>query len=303
MEFQPRLQLRGILAFLIITFAITYAIEGALIASGFRFTGLPGPLGQGVVFAVMWVPAIATLITVKLVTHEKPALTNFHIGSLKPYLASALVLPACFAIAYGITWALGLAQPDWNLDHFRGIFLASGVDVPPISEPAQALLGVFVASVVVGPFFNGLIALGEEIGWRGYLLPRLMPVGKPRAYVLVGVIWGLWHLPLVVIGFTYPNEPILGSFAFLALTTTLSVYVNELTLQNNSCLLAAWVHGIFNAQKLGLWSLLFPTYNALVGGYAGVIGILVWLALGWRQMRAGAGRREQAALARGEQAR
>ncbi len=295
MQTRHALERKGILVFLIITFAITYAIEGALIASGFRFSALPGPLGQGVVFAVMWVPALSTLITVKFITHEKPALANFRVGSYKPYLASALILPVCFAIAYGITWALGLAQPDWNLDHFRGLFLAAGVDVPEIPNPVLALLGIFAVSALVGPFFNGLVALGEEIGWRGYLLPRLMPLGKPRAYVLVGVIWGLWHLPLVVIGFTYPNEPILGPFAFIAMTTALSIYVNELTLQNNSCLLAAWVHGIFNSQKLGLWSLLFPTFNPLIGGYAGLIGIIVWLALGWWQMREGTGHRVPAA--------
>ena len=147
------------------------------------------------------------------------------------------------------------------------------------------LLGLFVASLLVAPFFNSLIALGEEIGWRGYLLPRLMPLGKVRAYLLLGIIWGLWHMPLVLIGFTYPGQPILGTLAFVAMTTALGIYINELTLQNNSCILAAWAHGIFNCQKLGVWSLLFPRVNPLLGGFSGVIGIAVWLGLGWWQMR------------------
>lgn len=287
MEIQRRLERNGVIAFLAITFAITYAVEGAPILSGFRFTAVPGPLGQVVVLGMMWVPTLATLLTVRLVTHERPALTNLRLGSWRAYAASAVVLPVCFAIVYGVTWALGLAQPDWNLEHFRAMFLAQGIDFPPIPEPAQALIGVLIASVVVAPFFNGLVALGEEIGWRGYLLPRLLSLGKTRAYVLVGVIWGLWHLPLVLIGFTYPNEPLLGTVAFVAMTTALSLYINELTLQNNSCILAAWIHGIFNSQKVGLWSLLFPTVNPLIGGYAGIIGIVVWTALGWWQMRAG----------------
>ncbi len=258
-----------------------------MILSGFRFAAIPGAFGQMIVMVAMWVPAVATLITVKFVTHEKPALGNFRLGSWKPYVAAALIVPVCFAIVYGLTWALGFGQPDWTLEQFRAMFLSAGINFPPIPNPAQPLLGILFASVMVAPFFNGLIALGEEIGWRGYLLPRLMPLGKTRAYLISGVIWGLWHLPLVLIGFTYPNQPILGALLFIAMTSTLGIYINELTIQNNSCLLAAWVHGIFNAQKLGIWALLFPQVNVLLGGFAGVVGIAVWLLLGlWQVSRA-----------------
>ncbi len=295
MQKPTTLERKGILTFLAITFGITYALEGALILSGFRFAAIPGAFGQVVVMIAMWVPTVATFITVRFVTHEKPALGNFRLGSWKPYLASALILPLCFAIIYGLTWAFGLAQPDWQLEQFRAMFLEAGIPFPPIPHPEQPLLGLFFASLVVAPFFNGLIALGEEIGWRGYLLPRLMPLGKLRAYLLSGVIWGLWHLPLILIGFTYPDQPILGTLAFIAMTTALGIYINELTLKHNSCVLAAWVHGTFNAQKLGVWSLLFPRVNPLLGGFAGVIGILVWLALGIWQVNLGSSRRVQVA--------
>ncbi len=87
-----------------------------------------------------------------------------------------------------------------------------------------------------------------------------------------------------------PNQPILGTLAFIAMTTAIGIYINELTLENNSCLLAAWVHGIFNSQKLGMWSLVFPRFNPLLGGFSGVVGILVWLALGgWQVSRARSG--------------
>jgi hypothetical protein len=75
------------------------------------------------------------------------------------------------------------------------------------------------------------------------------------------------------------------------MTTAIGIYINELTLENTSCLLAAWVHGIFNSQKLGMWSLLFPRFNPLLGGFSGIVGILVWLALGgWQVNRARSGR-------------
>jgi membrane protease YdiL (CAAX protease family) len=280
MQPQAGIERKGIFAFLIITFVITYAIEGVLILSGFRFAAIPGPYGQIVVFIAMWVPTVATIITVKFITHEKPALGNWHFGQWRSYLAVAITLPVCYAIIYGITWALGLARPDWTLGQFRAMFITQGFSFPPIPDPTQVLLGLFFASVVVAPFFNGLVALGEEIGWRGYLLPRLMPLGKTKAYLILGVIWGLWHTPLVLIGFTYPGQPIPGTLLFIAMTTGIGIYINELALQNNSCIIAAWAHGIFNCQKLGVWSLIFPKYNPLIGGFAGVIGIVVWFALG-----------------------
>lgn len=284
MHEQMALNRKGILSFLIITFAITYAMEMALIASGFRFAAIPGALGQYVVLIAMWVPAFAVWLTVKFVTREKPALGNWRIGSWKPYLTSMIILPLAYALIYAVTWALGLTQPDWKLDQFRAMFITSGVDFPPIPNPGQVLLGLFLASCFIAPFVNGLIALGEEIGWRGYLLPRLMPLGKLRAYILLGVIWGLWHMPIIWIGFTYPNQPVLGTLMFITLTTALGIYINELTLANNSCILAAWIHGVFNSQKLGMWALLFPVANPLVGGFAGLVGILVWFALGWQSM-------------------
>jgi membrane protease YdiL (CAAX protease family) len=287
MQRKVELERKGILAFLIITFAITYAVEGALILSGFRFSVIPGMYGQLVVLVAMWVPTVATFVTIKFVTHEKSALGNLRFGSWKPYVASALILPLCFAIVYGLTWALGLAQPDWTLEQFRATFIAAGTNPPPIPQPGLVLLGVLFASLLAAPFVNGLAALGEEIGWRGYLLPRLMPLGKGRAYLALGVIWGLWHMPLVLIGFTYPNQPILGTLMFIAMTTAFGIYINELTLKNNSCILAAWAHGIFNCQKLGVWQLLFPRFDPLLGGYSGAIGIVVWLGLGWWQVNRG----------------
>jgi membrane protease YdiL (CAAX protease family) len=278
---------KGSRSFLVITFAITYTIEGALILSGFRFASIPGAFGQIVVLVAMWVPTFAALVTARFVTHEKPGIGNFRLGSWKPYVGAALVLPLAFAVIYGVTWMLGLATLDLKLEQFRAMFIDAGMDLPAIPDPALPILGILFASLVIGPFVNGFIALGEEIGWRGYLLPRLMPLGKVKAYILSGLVWGLWHTPLVLIGFTYSNQPILGSLMFIAMTTALGVYINELTIQNNSCILAGWAHGIFNAQKLGVWSLIFPGVNPLIGGYAGIIGVIVLFALGlWQASRA-----------------
>ena len=172
-------------------------------------------------------------------------------------------------------------RPDFAMSGFLGLMAENGTDIST-APPAPALAAlIFFASAVTVPFFNALLALGEEIGWRGYLLPRLMPLGKPAAYAISGVVWALWHLPLILVGFNYPGYPVLGIFAFILLVTAIGVIENEVFLRySNSTLLAAWVHGLFNCQRLGLWGLIFVGINPLIGGHVGAVGIVVFWIVG-----------------------
>ncbi len=276
---------KGILWFLGIVFAVTYAMESALLIAGLRLDNVPSMYGQMIVVVAMWVPTVAAWITTRFITKEPFSVTRVRLGPVRPYLESALVVPAAFIVTYGLTWLLGLGQPDWNLTWFLGLMTSAGATLTGM-PPVGVVLGIlFVASLTVGPIVNSLFALGEEIGWRGFLLPRLMPLGKAKAYCLMGAIWALWHLPMILAGFVYPGQPVLGILAFVALLIAFGIYLNELSLRYRSSVLAGWVHGLFNAQKLGVWALLFPGVNPLVGGYAGLVGIAVWLVIGFWVLR------------------
>ncbi len=278
---------KGVSAFLIITFTLTYLIEGALIWAGFRIDEQPAVLGQLAIVGVMWTPALATVLTVKLVTREGFAGTNLRFGSWRPYVKTGLVIPAAFALIYALTWLLGLGAPDWRLIQFQAQMEAMGADLSQMPPPARILPITLLTTLLFTPFINSAVAFGEELGWRGYLLPKLMPLGKAKAYLLLGVIWGLWHAPLVLIGFNYPGYPFLGLLWMVGLMTALGSYINELTLRHRSTFLAAWMHGVFNSQGYGVWRLLFPAVNPLWGGMTGLIAILVWSALGIREIKRG----------------
>jgi len=273
---------KGIFSFLIITFGITYLIEGILILSGFRVTQIPAMGGQLVIAMVMWAPAAATLVTARFITHEKLVSTGLRFGkSWKPYLATALLIPPCFLITYLLTWMLGLGSPDWGLQEFFALIASSGADMSGAPSPTLLLGALLASSIFIAPFINSIFGLGEEWGWRGYLLPRLLPLGKRRATLLVGLIWGLWHAPLVLIGFNYPGYPLAGILFMVLLTTAISVGMNELSTRYDSAILAGWMHGAFNSQAYGIWRPLFPGVNPLLGGMTGLVGIAVFSLAGY----------------------
>lgn len=278
---------KGITAFLLITFGITYLAEGILILSGFRVTAVPPIIGQYVILGAMWIPAIAALITIRFITHEKMSSIDLRFGpSWKPYLATAVLIPLAFLLTYLLTWILGIGRPDWQLVSFFTTFASAGADMSNAPSSALLLSALFGISLVVAPFFNSIFGLGEELGWRGFLLPRLMlrlngqPGGKWKVYLLLGVIWGLWHAPLVAVGFKYPS-PVLGILFMMLFTTALGTYINELTLRYRSAILAGWTHGVFNSQAYGIWgALLFANTNPFLGGISGLVGIAVLFLVG-----------------------
>jgi uncharacterized protein len=271
---------KGIFSYLGITFGITYAIEIGMILAGVRFTEGTQIAAQYIVAAVMFVPAIATLITVKFITREGFGGTMLRFGKFKPYLVVWLLIPVAFALVYALTWALGITQPDFQMVYYMKLIASAGNATGPMPAPGLIYLVVFGVTLFPTPILNSVLGFGEELGWRGYLLPKLMPLGKVKAYSLMGLIWWLWHLPLLLIGFDYPGQnPLLGALMFMGLAMAVGTILNEMALRNRSSILAAWIHGVFNTQNLGMWAILFPSYNRALGGGVGLVGIVVWAAI------------------------
>ena len=126
---------KGIGSFLLLTFVMTFVYEACLIGSGMSMNfGLssagprPPAYAPVLVGLVMWVPTISTVIVVKFITREGFGVTNFRMGALKPYAVSALVIPGAFAVIYGLTWLLGLATPDWQLQGLRQALVARNTE-------------------------------------------------------------------------------------------------------------------------------------------------------------------------------
>ncbi|BCS87825.1 CPBP family intramembrane glutamic endopeptidase [Pseudodesulfovibrio sediminis] len=269
---------KPVLTFLGLTFAVTWGIEIALIAGGMDFT----PQAEFTtasfwLLAFMWIPGLVSILVCRFMegvrfTTMRAAL-SIRIGtSIKPYLLTILLIPLLFGVIYLLTLAAGLTTYDAQLATAPGEY---GAELTP-----DTLLHIFLpVSIVLGPFINLFFGLGEEIGWRGFLLPRLMPMGKTKAYTMMGIIWGLWHAPLIYAGFNYPGFPVSGIIMMCVISVAFGIFMNELTLHYGSSVLPAFIHGAFNAQGQGIWMWLFPITHPLLGGPFGLVGALCWTCL------------------------
>lgn len=124
-------------------------------------------------------------------------------------------------------------------------------DAPLSSLPPVPLLyGLMLAAGLVAGFtINGLFAFGEEYGWRGVLLDLLAPLGPARANVLVGVLWGLWHAPLIALGFNYGRHLTAGVALMCLWTVPLSFLLARAREWSGSVLAPAVIHGGINAMS------------------------------------------------------
>jgi uncharacterized protein len=102
--------------------------------------------------------------------------------------------------------------------------------------------------LMVSALIITLFTFGEEYGWRGYLLPRLLPLGEIRASLLVGLIWALWHLPLLLAGLNFPGVNVwLAILVFTFVTVAVSfAYTWFYVASSGSVLIAAVLHASFN---------------------------------------------------------
>src|SRR5215207_2176657 len=140
----------------------------------------------------MFAPAAASVVA-RLVLREGFADVSFRFGGRQTWrvILLALVFPVIIGlVAYGIAWATGLAQFD--PEPSAGLFARLAGEVT--SSPAMMFVIMLILTTFVWVFPSAFFAAGEEIGWRGYMLTRLIDAGVPRPVLVSGLLRGLWHV-------------------------------------------------------------------------------------------------------------
>ncbi len=240
---------------------------------------------------VMWAPALAHLLT-RLLTGEGWADVYLR-PRLKqgwPYYAAAWLLPGLLTIAGMVVFFLLFPRYyDPELTTLKRMLAQSSVDLETVNiwtiVAAQTL-----QAMLLSPLLNGLATFGEEFGWRGYLQPKLMGLGGRRAMLLMGLIWGAWHWPVILMGHNYgldyPGAPFLGPLAMVWFTLALGTFLGWVTLKAMSVWPAVIGHAAVNGMaNLGVIfmrgepnPLLGPLPVGLIGGVGfTVVALLLFL--------------------------
>ena len=147
--------------------------------------------------------------------------------------------------------------------------LPSGKTISPTIFLLAQVANGFIAGITI----NALFAFGEEIGWRGYLLKLFTGQRFLPTAIIIGTIWGLWHMPLILMGHNFPDHPVIGVFVMTIACICLAPIVQFIRLKSGSVVAAAIFHGSFNAFGTFV-PLFFEHTDDLLSGPMGLAGIV-----------------------------
>jgi membrane protease YdiL (CAAX protease family) len=273
--------------FLYYGLALGGATVAALVAWWARGSlGAAGNTAALVITAVFYMPMplVAGLIT-EWAGGGRPLLAeewrNLRTSVWRTYrrnaLAATVAIAAVLPVAFGVAWLAGtLAIPGaGHLTTPEGLPLPGAVLVPV----------VVAEGVLAGLTVNGLFAFGEEYGWRGVLAEELRPLGGVRANLVTGVLWGLWHAPIIILlGHNYGSEWGWGILVMVAWVTPFSFLLWRLRERTGSVLAPAMLHGAANGA-LGVFTVVLSGGNVLVALPVGLLLALtmaIVAAIAWR---------------------
>ncbi|MBR3012030.1 MAG: CPBP family intramembrane metalloprotease [Bacteroidales bacterium] len=262
---------KKILIFLAFCFGISWVSAGIFYLCGIDYQSVWGFLFATV---YMFFPLVSVLLT-QLVTGEKPLSDigiSFRLNKWW-WLGWLVIIPLPILLSLPVSALFPGVSIGTDTDSLKATMdtmQAQGLPLGPWGVGIVTLLSGFVAGLTV----NALFAFGEESAWRGFLHRLLKGKGFWKECLIIGVIWGIWHAPLILMGHNYPEHPVAGVFmmvAFCVLVTPLMVFIRE---KSGSVIMAAIAHGTINALG-GLPIVYLIGYKELLSGITGLAGFIV----------------------------
>ena len=240
------------------TFALTWIYCIAIIypmMRGETLSGVPVITTQLLVAAAMFFPAIGVLIT-RLVTKE--GFQNTWIrpnmkGNMKTYLLAYFGPGILTILGTVLYFVIFRASFDPDCGYMKLTLEAAGTPVEALPMPLSTLLLIQgVQALILGPLMNFVTCFGEEWGWRGYLVPKLSEKFSTIQMLLIsGIIWGLWHAPLTIVGHNYGvgyvGFPFTGILAMCLFCIVMGTFLSYVSLKTKSCIPAVLGHGAINS--------------------------------------------------------
>ncbi len=275
---RPRADWRGLAVYLALAFGLSWIVQiGLAIAlrSGGSGAAAVGNAGMVVALALMWPPAVGAFVARRWVEGGSFADAGLRLPNWR-FVLLAWFGPAVLTLI-GLMVSLPVYPLDASLDTFRRALGPVGEQPLPITIETILLLQIVQALTVAIPI-NCIFAFGEEFGWRGYLLPRLIQrLGRWPGLLLHGAIWGFWHAPIILLtGYNYPSQPVLGVLLFVVSGVLVGILFGWLQLASRSVVAPTIAHAAFNAIVPLPLVLLIGMDSAIAGLLISPVG---WLAL------------------------
>ena len=276
-------RIKKILLFIGLTFFIDWSLVGLYLA----LDGKADSTGMALLAVLyMFVPMLVAFMVQKRIFKQPlagPLGISFKVNR---WFFVAWFLPA--AIAF-MTMGISLLMPGVTFTpDMSGFFNSlSGALTPEQMEqarqqlaamPAHPIWFILVLSLIAGTTVNAVAGFGEELGWRGFLVKELSFMGFWKSSLLIGFIWGLWHAPLILLGFNYPHHPELGVLIMIGWTIVVAPVFSYIRLKAKSVIAAAIFHGTINAVP-GLAVVLLTGGDELTVGITGLAGLIAFIII------------------------
>lgn len=266
----------GVTAYLVLAFGLAWAVWMFPLQLGLS---PQSPFYPIIVLVGAFAPAFACFAARKWVTREGFADAGLRVDLRKwPYYLWALLIPLALAFAIAaLAPHLGQPAPDYALAHAPAL-------LPGAASPRS--LPVVIAVLTLYTIVTTPILWGEEFGWRSYLQLRLFASRPLLAAVATGLIWGVWHYPLLMLGTELPGHPQAVLVIFPVFTALVSIVFGWLRTSSGSIWPSSLSHSAINHLRSPLIALLFPAVTDRLGltliGLAvlGVIAVAVVVAGG-----------------------
>ena len=274
-------------AFIGLTFLFSWLLILIFTLSGGKWNTIPAVIVAAV---FMFVPMMVVIVLQKVVYREpmKEAMgISFKFN--RWFLAAWFIPPAIAAAVLGITllfpgikFAPGIeSMLALAMERFKDMYnpqqiqqMQEGVAKLPIHYFWIALIQGLVAGVTV----NAVAGFGEESGWRGFLFRELLPLGFWRSSFIIGLVWGIWHAPIIILGHNYPQHPYTGVFMMIAWCMLLAPLFSYIRIKSKSVIAASILHGTLNGTA-GLAVMVIKGGNDLTTGVTGIPGFIALAAV------------------------
>ncbi len=280
-----RIGLAPILSFIVLACGLAWLVALPL----WWGDGLASPWAGLILSAMMFTPALAVLL-VLLVFRPIPKGERLRFLGMWPLRPAKRVVwlsvlgllapPVLIFVTLLVAAALGWIQLD--LVGLSGLAEVTEATTPPGTPipPAPLLVALQLLSI---PFaaatINAVLAFGEELGWRGFLLPALRRYGTVVALLLSGVVWGLWHAPVILLGYNFSRPDITGVLFMVAGCVAWGILLGWLRLRSASVWPAVFAHGALNASG-AMFALFYLAGTTTDLAFSGPLGVAFWIVGG-----------------------